>query len=202
MRSESYCSWQFCLSVSLSVRQTLYRLNLGKSHGKQTFPKDYKPWVDIHYCVKSLPETWEAWYGQIHADQDTGTILAIPAQHPGLTCSRKRTLFPSTVLAAVITVNFVGGQGWPAMHLVLCQHEAMAAPTCARAGSQLGTDHAPFIWFFCLSTTILAPRATRRLMSDTNRFSATRAGKIMWRFCWNDCVREIWRENKLKTQYA
>ena len=35
----------------------------------------------------------------------------------------------------------------------------------------------------CLSTTILAPRATRRLMSDTNRFSATRAGKIMWRFC-------------------
>ena len=34
-----------------------------------------------------------------------------------------------------------------------------------------------------LSTTILAPRATRRLMSDTNRFSATREGKIMWRFC-------------------
>ena len=33
-----------------------------------------------------------------------------------------------------------------------------------------------------LSTTILAPRDTRRLMSDTNRFSATRAGKIMWRF--------------------
>ena len=57
------------------------------------------------------------------------------------TCSRKRTLFPSTVLAAVITVtakylSFVGGQG-------SCQHEAMAAPTCARAGSQLGTDHAP-----------------------------------------------------------
>ena len=38
----------------------------------------------------------------------------------------------------------------------------------------------------CLSTTILAPRATRRLMSDTNRFSATRAGKIMWRFFRND----------------
>ena len=32
-------------------------------------------------------------------------ILAIPAQHPGLTCSRKRTLFTSTVLAAVITVT-------------------------------------------------------------------------------------------------
>ena len=31
--------------------------------------------------------------------------------------------------------------------------------------------------FVCLSTTILAPRATRRLMSDTNRFSTTRAGK-------------------------
>ena len=27
----------------------------------------------------------------------------------------------------------------------------------------------------CLSTTILAPQATRRLMSDTNSFSATRA---------------------------
>ena len=32
-------------------------------------------------------------------------ILAIPAQHPGLTCSGKRTLFTSTVLAAVITVT-------------------------------------------------------------------------------------------------
>ena len=29
----------------------------------------------------------------------------------------------------------------------------------------------------CLSTTILALQATRRLMSDTNTFSATRAGK-------------------------
>ena len=35
----------------------------------------------------------------------------------------------------------------------------------------------------CVSTTILGLQATRRLMSDTNRFSATRAGKIMWRFC-------------------
>ena len=88
----------------------------------------------------------------IWTDQDTGTILAIQAQHPGLTCSRKRTLFTSTVLAAVITVtakylSFVGGQGWPAMPLVSCQHEAMAAPTCARAGSQLGTDHAPLFDF-------------------------------------------------------
>ena len=30
---------------------------------------------------------------------------------------------------------------------------------------------------FCLSTTILALQATRRLMSDTNSFSATRARK-------------------------
>ena len=30
----------------------------------------------------------------------------------------------------------------------------------------------------CLSATILALQATRRLMSDTNRFSATRAGKF------------------------
>ena len=29
--------------------------------------------------------------------------------------------------------------------------------------------------FVCLSTTILALQATRRLMSDTNSFSATRA---------------------------
>ena len=36
---------------------------------------------------------------------------------------------------------------------------------------------------FCLSTTILGLQATRRLISDTNIFSATRAWKIMWRFC-------------------
>ena len=35
----------------------------------------------------------------------------------------------------------------------------------------------------CVSATILGLQATRRLMSDTNSFSATRAGKIMWRFC-------------------
>ena len=54
---------------------------------------------------------------------DRFTRTRIPAQHPGLTCSRKRTVFASTVLAAVITVtakylSFVGstmhgGQGWP-----------------------------------------------------------------------------------------
>ena len=43
------------------------------------------------------------------------------------------------------------------MPLVSCQHEAMAAPTCARAGSQLGTDHAPFI-FLC--TELEAERAS------------------------------------------
>ena len=36
--------------------------------------------------------------------RDTGTILAIPAQRPGLTCSGKRTLFASPVFTAVITV--------------------------------------------------------------------------------------------------
>ena len=36
--------------------------------------------------------------------------------------------------------------------------------------------------FVCLSETILALQATRRLMSDTNSFSATRARKLMWRF--------------------
>ena len=33
--------------------------------------------------------------------------------------------------------------------------------------------------FVCLSTTILVLQATRRLMSDTNSFSATRAWKLM-----------------------
>ena len=37
--------------------------------------------------------------------------------------------------------------------------------------------------FVCLSATILALQATRRLMSDTNSFSATRARKLIWRFC-------------------
>ena len=104
-------------------------------------------------------------------DRFTGTILAIPAQHPGLTCSRKRTLFASTVLAAVITVtakylSFVGGQSWPAMPLVSCQHEAMAAPTCARAGSQLGTDHAPLI-FLCTATELEADRGQTWQSSNT-----------------------------------
>ena len=38
----------------------------------------------------------------------------------------------------------------------------------------------------CLSVcahSILGLQATRRLMSDTNSFSATRERKIMWRFC-------------------
>ena len=35
----------------------------------------------------------------------------------------------------------------------------------------------------CVSTTILGLQATRRLMSDTNSFSATRARKTTWRIC-------------------
>ena len=35
----------------------------------------------------------------------------------------------------------------------------------------------------CVCTTILGLQATRRLMDDTNSFSATRARNIMWRFC-------------------
>ena len=49
--------------------------------------------------------------------------------------------------------------GRPAMPLVSCQHEAMAAPSCARAGSQLGTDHAPFYLIF-LCTELKAERAS------------------------------------------
>ena len=37
--------------------------------------------------------------------------------------------------------------------------------------------------FVCLSVTILALQATRRLMSDTNSYSATRVRKVIWRFC-------------------
>ena len=57
--------------------------------------------------------------------------------------------FPPSSLLQLSILSFVGGQGWPAMPLVSCQHETMAAPTCARAGSQLGTDHAPLI-FLCI----------------------------------------------------
>ena len=69
---------------------------------------------------------------------------AIQAQHPGLTCSRKRTLFPSTVLAAVITVtakylSFVGStyawwtrlanmRAWP-RPLALAQEASWARTT-------------------------------------------------------------------------
>ena len=77
------------------------------------------------FCEKLTGDTRSLIWTDSRTDQDTGTVLAIPAQHPGLTCSRKHTLFASTVLAAVITVtakylSFVGStmhgaQGWPAM---------------------------------------------------------------------------------------
>ena len=54
----------------------------------------------------------------------------------------------------------------------------------------------------CLSTAILALQATRRPMSNTNVFRTTQTWKIKGRFSWNDCVREICRENKRKSQYA
>ena len=38
------------------------------------------------------------------------------------------------------------------------------------------------VCLFLLSATILVLQATRRLMNDTDSFSATRARKIMWRF--------------------
>jgi len=45
----------------------------------------------------------------------------------------------------------------------------------------------------CLSPLILALQGPSRLSSDTNGSSATRARKVMWRFCLNGGVREIWR---------
>jgi len=47
--------------------------------------------------------------------------------------------------------------------------------------------------FVCLSPLILALQGPSRLISDTNGSSATSARKIMWRFCLNGGVREIWR---------
>jgi len=45
----------------------------------------------------------------------------------------------------------------------------------------------------CLSPLILFLQGPSRLISDTNGSSAARARKIMWRFCLNGGVREIWR---------
>jgi len=45
----------------------------------------------------------------------------------------------------------------------------------------------------CLSPLILSLQGPSRLISDTNDSSATRARKLMWRFCLNGGVREIWR---------
>ena len=52
----------------------------------------------------------------------------------------------------------------------------------------------------CLSTRVLALQATRQPMSGTNGFWTTRSLILTWRFYWNDCVPEIWRENKRKSQ--
>ena len=44
-----------------------------------------------------------------------------------------------------------GGQGWPAMPLVSCQHEAMAAPICARSRRK-PAGHGPrplYLIFLC-----------------------------------------------------
>jgi len=45
----------------------------------------------------------------------------------------------------------------------------------------------------CLSPLILALQGPSRLISDTNDSSTTMAWKVMWRFCLNGGVREIWR---------
>jgi len=45
----------------------------------------------------------------------------------------------------------------------------------------------------CLSPLILALQGPSRLISDTNGSSAARARKVMWHFCLNGGVQEIWR---------
>ena len=49
---------------------------------------------------------------------------------------------------------------------------------------------------FCLSPLILALQGPSRLISNTNGSGATRARKLMWRFCLNGGVREIWRSKQ------
>ena len=52
----------------------------------------------------------------------------------------------------------------------------------------------------CLSARVLALQATWRPMSGTNRLWTTGRWILTWRFSWNDCIPEIWRENKRKSQ--
>ena len=76
--------------------------------------------------------------------------------------------------------------------------------------SHLTASHAQRGWFVCLSvclcvsvsTRILPLQATRRPISDTSGFRTTRAVKTKGRLSWNDCFREICRENKRNRQYA
>ena len=56
--------------------------------------------------------------------------------------------------------------------------------TCTARVTVLGLYVGLFVCLsVCLSTTILVLQAMRWFMSDTNRFSATRARKLMWKFC-------------------
>ena len=48
----------------------------------------------------------------------------------------------------------------------------------------------------CLSTAILALQAKRQLMSNTSRFTTMRCWKIKRQFSRNNCIPEIWHENK------
>ena len=49
---------------------------------------------------------------------------------------------------------------------------------------------------FCLSMAILAVQATGWLISDTSGFRTMRSWKLKRQFSRNDCIQEIWRENK------
>ena len=57
----------------------------------------------------------------------------------------------------------------------------------------------------CLSVRRLANLAvqgTGRPMTATNHFRVARSLILIGRFSRNDCVREIWREDKLKSQLS
>ena len=61
----------------------------------------------------------------------------------------------------------------------------------------VGLSVCPSVRLYAL---ILALQATRRPMSDTSSFWATKVWKLKRWFSSNDCIPVIWRENKRKSQ--
>ena len=128
MRSERGCIIQQVASG--------HRVTIDFSFGHR-ITDDFKVWSQGH--GRFWPVTYSRYRHNtldLHVLENVRSSLALYLP-PFITVTAKYLSFVGSTMH--------GGQGWPAMPLVSCQHEAMAAPTCARAGSQLGTDHAPSI---------------------------------------------------------